>query len=122
MDIADPSQVYLTRWRLLQTPFFGLFLHAIRRPDEDRNLHSHPWNFASLILKGGYIEKRPHKTEVRKAGSIAWRKAEDFHAITKLLRTPTWTLVFIGRNRKNWGYDVDGDFIDHETYHRWLWR
>lgn len=34
-------------------------LHYICRPDNDRHFHDHPWNFVSVILRGGYVENRP---------------------------------------------------------------
>jgi hypothetical protein len=38
------------------------------------------------------------------------------HRITKLLRVPTWTLVFCGPIRRKWGfYPADG-FVPHESY------
>jgi hypothetical protein len=53
-DIADVGRpgIYLTRWRLLQTPWFGIYVHCIRRPDGDRHLHDHPWSFLSLVDTG----------------------------------------------------------------------
>src|SRR6266404_3883909 len=36
----------------------GLFLHVIHRNDDDRDPHTHPWNFTSLILKGGYLDEQ----------------------------------------------------------------
>jgi hypothetical protein len=34
-----------------------LYLHKIMRSDADRELHDHPWAFASLILWRGYHEE-----------------------------------------------------------------
>lgn len=33
-----------------------IYLHKFLRSDHDRALHDHPWNFVSIILKGGYWE------------------------------------------------------------------
>src|SRR4051812_9607864 len=46
----------ITRHRLIRVPWFGVYVHEIHRPDVDRDLHDHPWAFASFILSGGYTE------------------------------------------------------------------
>jgi len=48
---------YLDRLRIVQTPWFGLYLHWIYSPDDGRDLHDHPWWFASFLLKGQYVEE-----------------------------------------------------------------
>ena len=54
----DGSQdVYLKRLRILQTPWFGIYLHDILQPDRDPDPHDHPWNFRTFILRGGYTEE-----------------------------------------------------------------
>lgn len=116
VDAVNPSKVYLTRWRLLQTPWFGIFIHKINLPDSDRALHDHPWNFVSLILKGGYDEKRPTELVRRDIASFAFRRAEDLHAIVRLWQVPTWTLILIGKNRRNWGFQTESGWIPHDKF------
>lgn len=125
-DFNDPTDIYLTRWRIIQTPWFGAYLHCIRRSDNDRHLHDHPWSFASVILRGGYQEERlvsdphiePHEISCkdRRVGSFSFRKHTSFHRIHCLYRDPTWSFVFVGRRREEWGYLVGTGWIDHETY------
>lgn len=118
-DQADPARVYLRRWRLLQTPWFGIYLHAIYAPDADRHMHDHPWSFVSVLLRGGYAEQRPHRgIQLRRAGSIAFRTAEVFHRIVTLSRTPTWTLVLTGRRRRAWGFLTPHGWVRAEHYFR----
>src|ERR1700742_448357 len=50
------GDVYLFRRRLIQTPLFAVYLHDILDGDEERAPHSHPFAFASLVLRGGYVE------------------------------------------------------------------
>lgn len=127
-DLVDPSATYLTRWRLVETPWFALFLHAIRRPDADRHLHNHPWRrFTTLILRGGYDEavpagdpfaadgRRVMRTWTR--GSAHTVRLGDYHAIANLHRTPTWTLMFVGHRCADWGYATPQGFVPHGDYH-----
>lgn len=115
-DIFNPEDIYLTRWRIIQTPWGGIFLHAIRRPDGDRALHDHPWSFISLVLKGGYVEILPDRVVSRLQGSITRRRAEDQHRISILREHPTWTLLLVGPRRRDWGFYVDGGWVRWEQY------
>lgn len=71
---ADGQHLYMGRWWLFnpygrgedgeQTPasFPGLpsvRIHHICRADQDRDLHDHPWNARTIILRGWYREERP---------------------------------------------------------------
>jgi hypothetical protein len=120
-DLDDPTQVYLKRWRIIQTPYFGIYLHKILLPDGDRNPHNHPWDFWSFILKGQYTEefKIARGTHERpntwRRGSFHKMWIHNFHRIT-LLEVPTWTLVFTGKRVQDWGF-LDGlEFIPHAQY------
>lgn len=46
---------YLIRTYLIKTKLFQVVIHKILQSDYDC-LHDHPWNFLSIILKGGYWE------------------------------------------------------------------
>jgi hypothetical protein len=56
----DPVQGradYLVRLRIVQTPWFGIYLHDIHEDDGDRDPHNHPWSFLSFVLRGYYTER-----------------------------------------------------------------
>src|SRR5262249_22689414 len=122
--IGPPSNPYMIRWRLIETPWFGVFFHRILRDDADRHLHDHPWPFVSVILRGGYFEHRNVElrdldmfgnpavvgSEIRETwhgpGSVIRHAATDFHRVALRRKghgwqpdavIPAWTLVFIGR-------------------------
>ena len=56
LNIGAEGDPYLDRLRIIQTPWFGVYLHHIHRPDSDPDPHDHPWAFASLVLTGSYRE------------------------------------------------------------------
>ena len=120
----EPQATYMTRWRIVQTPWFGIYVHRFDGPDPRPTLHDHPWDFVSLVLRGGYWERVPATTDpavvrlnVFSACAINRKRAEDVHWITKLLRFPTWTLVFVGRRRREWGYlDRDGKWTRYDQH------
>jgi hypothetical protein len=124
-DLTDPTKTYLRRLRLVETPWFGVFLHKILLPDADRDLHDHPWDFATLILRGGYEEQVPSSGPA--AGTRRWRagsahrvRATDLHSVRRLFRVPTWTLVVVGRRQRAWGFATDGGWMSADAYERML--
>lgn len=107
----DPKVDYLCRLRIVQTPWFGLYLHRIGTPDSRPTLHDHPWNFVSIVLRGGYRERRAYDGVDHHIRWVNIKRAEGLHWIDSLDRNPTWTLVLVGRRRREWGYvDADGNW------------
>lgn len=99
---------YLTRWWLVNTPLGGIAVHRMMGPDARGTLHDHPFSFVSLVLRGGYVEQRldPLTLEVDRRRIRRWNRMRKFdaHVITRLLRVPTWTLLWIGPKRREWGF------------------
>lgn len=128
-DIMDESSVYLRRWYILRTPWFGVYLHNILRPDTDRHLHDHPWNFWSFVLKGGYTESVPdrmsrwglHRLRIWERWSVHRLRATDSHRIVHLL-PHTWTLILVGRRQRDWGFWVENseDLSITAPPYRWI--
>lgn len=128
-NIKRGSDTYMERLRVIQTPLFGIYLHKFLRPDYDQFAHDHPWTFLSIVLRGGYTEMRRDKYTgelvPRKVGG--WRRfnlmrRDDAHFISELSRTPTWSLVFVGRRKRSWGFYVpDGALTDRKPLiHVWV--
>ena len=116
----DPKQTYLWRLRIVQTPLFGIYLHRLGTPDPRDTLHDHPWPFLSLVLRGGYTEfvrGRTTYAEPRRVRVLNVKRLRDAHWISELDRTPTWTLMFVGRRQRVWGYwDRDGTFTEYDLH------
>lgn len=111
--------LYLRRFRLLYTKWFGIYLHHIAMPDQDRHLHDHPWDFGVIVLKGGYLEEIPNAidykwregtgtTMVHKRRMLTFRtqKAEQLHRIREV-KPGTWTLFFRGPKKRHWGFQTE---------------
>lgn len=131
---------YLTRRIVFDSPWFGIFLHEIHRPDASPILHDHPWPFASFVLRGSYIERyrdmqrsyQNDPAQLRRIRRFNLKRLRDAHYIAKLDRTPTWTLVFVGKTERVWGYweqvspaqtliNDGGAIIGPGTWYRTLW-
>lgn len=115
------GDVYLFRRRLIQTPLFAVYLHDILDADELAALHTHPFSFASIILRGGYVEnvgtpdglKMPiveQRTHMR--GDVNWfpRGTKKAHTIIWALPN-TKTLVFAGPRKDSWGWFVEDEGV-----------
>lgn len=113
------GDVYLFRRRIFQTPMLALYLHDIEQGDEiTEALHSHPFAFISLILRGGYTEITAspegadigpisQQTHMRGDLNVFPRGTKKIHTIISAL-PDTKTLVLAGRRRDSWGWFVDG--------------
>lgn len=119
----DTDGNYLTRWRIVQTPLFGVYLHRFEGPDPRPTLHDHPWNFISFVLRGGYTEFTPPTgyergyAYPRRVRRVNRKRATDLHWITTLDRVPTWTLMLVGRRKRVWGYkEPDGTWTRFDEH------
>lgn len=102
-DITNAAgDVFMRRYKLLQTPWGNLYLHHFLRSDEDLCLHDHPWRFVTLILWGGYREVLPGGARHRPPGTLLFRPATFRHRIE--CDRPAWSLVFVGTKRRAWGF------------------
>lgn len=114
--VSRSGVVHFRRYRLLETPILRLYVHQIMESDKDGDLHDHPWGFFSLILKGHYVERRPHNVLTQcRPGTIFHRRAIDVHCIDEVLK-PAWTFVVAYGRRRQWGYQTDIGWVDHQTY------
>jgi hypothetical protein len=129
--IKDDEGPYLTRYHLIRTPWFRVFLHRIHRPDKDRDPHNHPWPRAfAFVLRGGYLERITEldglvrRTTTNSVGDYdeqakpwsteAFRPGR-YHRIVDVL-PGTWTLFFAGARSRDWGFLVDTDHVPCREY------
>ena len=106
-NLDHPEINYLTRWRIVQTPWAALYLHRMNTPDGRPTMHDHPWSFVSIILRGGYYEHRltgDRNIVGRRIKHVNVVRRNDAHYIASLDRTPTWSLLLVGKRRQTWGY------------------
>ena len=116
------GEVHFRRYRLLQTPWFAIYIHKICLSDMDLDMHDHPWNFASVILEGAYHETStyPPNFDVIHhrdcySGDVIEHKAEDAHKI-RLISNVVWTLVFTSGRNRYWGYQTRQGWIGNKEY------
>jgi hypothetical protein len=116
------GQVHFRRFRLIQTPWFAIYIHQILRSVEDVDPHDHPWNFTSVILEGAYHEDAWYpplfdKVQSRDyySGDVIEHTALDAHKL-RLISREVWTLVFVSGRERVWGYQTKAGWIDFQSY------
>jgi hypothetical protein len=122
MDIGADNDPYLDRLRIIQTPWFGWYLHHIHREDRESAPHDHPWWFISIILAGAYWEDvfddktdTHRRSRYRGRFSIRTLRRKQAHMITQAYG-PLWTMVFTGRRSSDWGFYPNGQFVPWQEY------
>lgn len=123
---------YITRLHVLKTPWFALCVHWLNKPDPEPYLHDHPVTFLSVILRGGYTEKRMRVRTV-------WTPARDMQACrTRIVKNTWWnyiraskhdrhtiievkprtvTLCFMGPKTREWGFHQPWGWIHWKEYY-----
>lgn len=115
---SKEGKLHFKRWQLLKTKWFTIYIHGIYHKDEDAHLHNHPWNFCNVILKGMYTEETNTGTILQKPFKCNKRNGSDYHKIKDVHTNVVYTLFIIGSERRDWGYLVNGRFIQHEDYRK----
>lgn len=96
---------------------FSVRVHHIVRPDADRHLHDHPFNFRTLLLQGSYIEQTEGgRFKAVFAGDTYRSPAARFHRIDDVDREGVWSLFIMGRRVNDWGFLVDGHKVAWRQY------
>lgn len=146
---ADGTSVYMGRWWLFnpygrdandeQTParipwLPSVRIHHICRADQDRDLHDHPWNARTIVLRGWYREERPfdeyappsettrlvdrrlREIYKRNAGYTGHLLFGQYHRISEVSPGGVWTLFITGRKRGTWGFLVKDKKVPWRTY------
>ena len=150
---ADGTEMYMGRWWLFN-PYsqethkpalwwypWSFRIHHIMRPDEDRDLHDHPWNARTIILRGWYTEERLElatsvdmltpgrpllwlpgdeirklSTVQRSPGDTARRNHGEYHRIDQVSPGGVITLFITSKWRGDWGFLVNRVKVPWRTY------
>jgi hypothetical protein len=118
------------------TGYTSIRLHWIRRADHDRDMHNHPFNYRSFVLKGCYAEEYDEPGSgmaegvpvhqygrkqgyrwVHRGGTVTGSE-DKFHRIDIVPEEGVWTLFCMTRNTNLWGFAHNGTFIRSARYFR----
>lgn len=145
---ADGTEVYMGRWWLFNPYGKGadgqvlparwswlpsIRVHHIMRKDDDRDLHDHPWNARTIILRGSYLETVPWadsqgnpwstwggklctREQWRQPGQTARILFGQYHRIKYVSPGGVYTLFITWKYRGTWGFLVDGKKVPYKDY------
>lgn len=102
-------------------------IHHICRPDHGRELHDHPWNARTIVLRGAYAEERLsplqidrelglHEYYVRDTGDTAALRFNEYHRIVSVSAGGAWTLFITGRYQGTWGFWVKDRKVPYKEH------
>lgn len=129
---ADGNDVYMHRYWLFN-PYHGAYekrwpwlpsirVHRIMRADQDRAMHSHPWDARTIILQGWYVEETPRpngkgrRSHCREVGHTGRLTPGSYHRISCVPWDGVWTLFFTWNQVGDWGFLVGGKHVPHDEY------
>lgn len=134
---AGPDDVYLIRYYLVRSRFCNVFIHQFLRSDRD-DLHDHPWNFCTYLVKGSYTEQRREFDGIGdykdvptvrtnesgvKRNVFVTRKATDLHRVVvdrelKYSEKDQAALTFFmsGPFKRDWGFVRNDIWVDWRVY------
>lgn len=92
-----------TRFTLLRTPWFNVYLHKLEAPVPHPQCHDHPWSFVAVVLSGGYWEQSFGGDWVwRGPGSVLYRHATHRHNVVTPRGVTNWSVIFTTRKFRDW--------------------
>lgn len=107
-----------TRYQLVKTRWFNVYLHQLWAPKWHPKCHNHPWSFVTVLLKGGYMEQEGKCTRWRRPGTILYRSAKHTHNVITIGNV-SWSLIFTGPKKHDWGFKpchFEGPAIPYNEY------
>lgn len=108
---------YLRRWWVIpRNPWCNVYLHDIRKSDDDRALHDHPWPNTSFLIFGGYVEHTPEGVFHRRAGDVVSRPAEALHRLEVLPGMSAISLFVTGPKVREWGFDCPHGWVNWKDF------
>lgn len=112
----DPDFVigddYLRRWWVIpRNPWVNVYLHDIRKSDDDRALHDHPWSNTSFLIEGSYWEITPEGSFLRRAGDVVTRAADQMHRLEVVPGLSAISLFITGPKVREWGFDCPQGWV-----------
>lgn len=131
--IDKNGSLYMGRWRLVDedvsingepvgqrtdaslllenlTGYWSARLHHINREDHDRELHNHPFNYRTFVVRGWYDEVYLNAQGAEVTRRISAGQTADsngtFHRIARVSPGGVWTVFVMGKNTGKWGFRV----------------
>ena len=108
---------YLHRWWIIpRNEQVNVYLHDIRKSDDDRAMHDHPWANTSYLIFGSYIEHTPEGTFLREAGDVVQRPAHALHRLEVIPGERAVSLFVTGPKVREWGFACEHGWVHWQDF------
>ena len=108
----------LRRWKFELGKFFSVRLHHWVAGDPPRFQLSHPWNFVTIVLWGGYDDiGEGRQTDRVRAPTIRYRPLTWRHSVVNV-RPGTWSLVLTGQIVNSWRFWIENREVDAKEWNK----
>lgn len=121
---SQDSELHFRRWRIIETPWFNIYIHTIYQSDKDLHPHNHPFSYITIPLINGYLEESVdwvNNTHIYYDIEGSWfnyRFWGWYHKIMLWSERPATTLVLTSGRNHGWGYLVNDIHVDHKEYRK----
>lgn len=106
----------LRRWKLEIGQWCSIRLHHWVKGDPPEYQHAHPWNFLTLVLRGGYTDiGQGRPADQVRAPAIRYRPYTWRHSVIDTLPN-TWTIVITGRIVNQWRFWIGHRQVDEAQW------
>lgn len=112
-----------------------IMVHHFLPESRDRDVHDHPWQFVTIVLKGQYVDVSTCqvckgknlgvtcfecggdgvKKELMVPGMMRYRSTAHAHQ-TFAGRKGCWTVVIVGPIERMWGFFKNGEWLPWREY------
>lgn len=99
-----------------RNPWCNVYLHDIRKSDDDRAFHDHPWFNTSFLIEGRYIEHTPEGSIERKAGDFVSRGANQLHRLEVIPGESAISLFITGPKVREWGFECPQGWVHWKDF------
>lgn len=107
------------RRTILNLWLFSIRLHEWYRSDDKRHFHDHPWHFATIVLRGSYVDVSESGRDALTRWSVRFRKATHAHYV-EVPVSGCVTLLVTTYKIREWGFWVKEQFRRPLKYfHKW---
>lgn len=106
----------LKRWKISFRDLFSIRLHKWEQGDPENYQHSHPWNFLTIVISGGYDDVGIGRPVDRlRAPAIRFRPLRWRHSVTNVLPN-TWSIVVTGRLVSEWKFWIGEERVEVDVW------
>lgn len=110
----------LYRWKITFGKWFIVRLHHWAAGDPPQYQHAHPWNFVTLVLRGGYTDVGQGRSpDAVRAFAVRYRSHSWRHSVIDPL-PHTWSIVITGPVVNKWRFWVGRQSVNEEQWNRRL--